>query len=102
MQGTVVAIVCEQNGRMKTRLVHDFRRSLANAMIVCPERVILPRLRDAIAGALLVISFVERVEEVLQMVLDLSDAFKMPTAKDDEKIFLAGRIPVVGVEGFFY
>ena len=43
-------IVKEKNGKIKVRLIHDLKRSLVNSMTTVPERVVLPRLLDAVHG----------------------------------------------------
>ena len=42
----------EKQGQPKLRLIHDLRRSGVNAKVVIQERVVLPRLEDAIKNAL--------------------------------------------------
>ena len=37
------------DGTLKTRLVVDYRRSGVNSFVMANERVVLPRLRDALA-----------------------------------------------------
>ena len=44
----VGAIVSQKNGKQKTRLIHDLRRSLVNSKITICERLVLPRMCDAI------------------------------------------------------
>ena len=98
----MAAVITEKNGRRKTRLIHDLRQSLVNSWIRCPERIILPRLSDAIWGACKVISAMLPGEQVRQLVLDFKDAFKMLPVRADEMRFLAGAATVDGVDGHFY
>ena len=44
----MAAIVQEKNSKIKVRLVHDLRRSLVNSWVSAPERIVLPRLLDAV------------------------------------------------------
>eukprot|EP00971_Amphidinium_carterae_P329908 6462686-Amphidinium_carterae.2 len=48
----VAAVVKNKSGRVKTRLVHDLRRSGVNATLKVPERVVLPRLADVLEATL--------------------------------------------------
>lgn len=54
-QAVVSKLAClvkeRKDGTTKIRLVVDLRRSSVNRFVVCGERVVLPRLRDALAGA---------------------------------------------------
>ena len=47
----VIAVPCPQKG-WKYRLAHDLRRKGVSVQIVVPERLVLPRLRDAHEDAL--------------------------------------------------
>ena len=77
--------------KKKVRLVHDLRRSLVNEQIACPERLILPRLRDVVSDILDLLECKEQHEHVLLVTLDFSDAFKHLQVRDSEKRFLAGQ-----------
>ena len=80
----------EKQGLLKLRLIHDLRRSGVNDKVVFQERVVLPRLDDAIADALELVQEVghERWEGV---VLDFSDAFKQLVVAEEERRHLGGR-----------
>ena len=43
------------DGSKKVRIVVDLRRSLVNSLVVAPERVVLPRLRDVLDDAVVLI-----------------------------------------------
>ena len=74
----------EKQGQLKLRLIHDLRRSGVNDKVVIQERVVLPRLEDAIKDALELIQAVgpEAWEGV---VLDFADAFKQLVVAKEEK-----------------
>ena len=97
----IAAIISEKNGRFKNKLIHDLRVSLVNSMVSCPERVILPRIKDAVDGILKVIEGLTEGEGITQLVLDFSDAFKMLPVTTEERRFLAGTATLRGVKGFF-
>ncbi|CAE7359038.1 icd [Symbiodinium natans] len=79
-------------GGYKYRLVHDLRRNGVNSKIQVQERLILPRLKDAIEDAVsLFESGLLPEEEVLWLTLDFKDAFKQLPTKQSEQRYLAGQ-----------
>ncbi len=48
----MAAIIKVKDNETKVRLIHDLRRSGMNARVRNPERVVLPRIRDAINDVL--------------------------------------------------
>ena len=90
---SAIGVVVKQKpgAKKKVRLVHDLRRSLVNEQIACPERLILPRLRDVVSDILDLLECKEQHEHVLLVTLDFSDAFKHLQVRDSEKRFLAGQ-----------
>ena len=58
------------DGTLKTRLVVDYRRSGVNSFVKANERVVLPRLRDALANAIWLMSVDGGSEEVGFFVAD--------------------------------
>lgn len=93
----IAAIVKEKNGKIKTRLVHDLRRSMVNALVHAPERVVLPRLRDAVDMALRLIA--NGLIEFL--VLGFKDAFKQLRVGVKERKYLGGAGEIDGEPGYF-
>ena len=64
------------DGSKKGRLVHDLRRSDVNSHIVFEERLVLPRLRDAVEDVLSLMESSSPEEQILLMSADFADAFK--------------------------
>ena len=87
-----------KNGRIKTRLIHDLRLSLVNAEVTTPERIVLPRLKDAIN---MLLRIIETRGNTNLLVLDFKDAFKHLGIRHDERRFLAGAAEIDGEPGFF-
>lgn len=85
------------DGTVKGRLVHDLRRSMVNNHIELQERLVLPRLKDAMEDVLHLLETRLPGERVRFMSLDFSDAFKHLTVRDNERRFLSGR----ALGGFF-
>ena len=87
----IAGLVKSTHGKDKTRLIHDLGRSGVNSLVACPERVVLPRIIDAIKMAL---------EKILRshglplewLTLDFSDAFKQLIVSLAERKYLSGRL----------
>eukprot|EP00971_Amphidinium_carterae_P349156 6490871-Amphidinium_carterae.1 len=86
----VAAVVKRKSGRVKTRLVHDLRRSGVNATLKVPERVVLPRLGDVLEATLDLQGRAAPSEEILALALDFRDAFKQLHVSRDEQRWLSG------------
>ena len=72
------------DGTLKVRLVIDYRRSGVNAHVRTGERVVLPRLKDAIADAVFLMASAGGSDGISFMVLDFKDAFHtIPVAPND-------------------
>lgn len=85
------------DGSKKGRLVHDLRRSDVNSHIVFEERLVLPRLRDAVEDVLSLMESASPEEQILLMSADFADAFKQLPAMHREKRYLSGK----ALGGFF-
>ena len=96
---SAIGVIVKQKpgAKKKVRLVHDLRRSLVNAQIWCPERLVLPRLRDVVSDVLDLLESKKVGEQVMIATLDFSDAFKHLQVRRTEQRFLAGQAK----EGFF-
>lgn len=79
------------DGSKKGRLVHDLRRSDVNSHIVFEERLVLPRLRDAVEDVLSLMESASPEEQILLMSADFADAFKQLPAMHREKRYLSGK-----------
>ena len=97
IQSSVGVIVKQKKEGKKVRLVHDLRRSGVNENIKCSERLVLPRLKDAVDDALDLFEGLAPGEQVALMSLDFKDAFKQLPVRHSEKRFLAGQ----ALGGFF-
>ena len=96
------AIVKVKNERLKLRLIHDLRRSGSNAKATVPERIILPRIIDAVFSMLDVARAANAAnEEVEAAVLDYKNAFKHVPIHPSERRFFAGQAEINGQSGFF-
>ena len=72
------------DGSLKVRLVIDYRRSGVNAHVRTPERVVLPRIKDALDDAVYLMSQNGGNERISMLVLDFKDAFHtIPVAPRD-------------------
>ena len=71
-----VAVLVKQVGRVRVRLIHDLGRSLVNTKITIAERLVLPRISDAIAYILDMFQAAPTDSTFELMALDFSDAFK--------------------------
>ena len=63
------------DGSLRVRLVIDYRRSGVNAFVRTRERVVLPRIRDAIDNAVFLMSKAGGNKDMSWMVVDFKDAF---------------------------
>ena len=78
------------DGTTKVRLVVDLRRSHVNALVIAPERIVLPRLRDVLKDGVDLVRGCLVHEQVEAMVSDFADAFhSLPVHPDEEKYCLA-------------
>lgn len=88
-----VIIKTRANGTIRVRLVHDLRRSGGNGLVTkYEERVVLPRLIDAVNDALSMLR--ERSgphERVWLFTLDFKDAFKSLRLDESERFVVAGK-----------
>ena len=80
------------DGSKKVRIVVDLRRSLVKSLVVAPERVVLPRLRDVLDDAFALIRECKHHEQVEAMVSDFQDAFHSLPVHFDEEQHCLGRI----------
>jgi len=88
------------DGTRIVRLISDDRRSGINSHVKVGERVVLPRLRDALQDALWMMEAHKGATELGFFVVDVKDAFHTLPVCDDEKhlqVFLsaAGRFEVL-------
>ena len=97
----MAAIVKVKNGHTKTRLIHDLRRSRVNDMARIPERIVLPRLFDAVHTMIGIAKECRPGEAPECVVLDFKDAFKHLPVHPSERRFVAGQASINGVHGFF-
>ena len=92
-----------KDGCVKLRLIHDLRRSGVNAKARIPERIVLPRLWDAVQDMLYAARCANGKPSLVEVaVFDFSDAFKHLVVHPSERRFLAGAAQLHGVDGFFY
>lgn len=77
--------------------MHDLRRSQVNEHTTLKERLVLPRLKDALEDTLHFLETRTPNERVLYMSLDFSDAFKHLTVRENEYKYLSGS----ALGGFF-
>ena len=89
-----------EDGTLKVRNVLDLRRSGYNEWVVLPERVVLPRLRDAIDDARALKRAAADGEECFGMVADFEDAFHTLRVDPAEWRYLVARHPVRGFVGY--
>ena len=97
----------KHDGSVKLRLIHDRKQSGANSYVTLTERIVLPRLIDAI-GDLIELLEAELAEldaggearaaasdlpDVEQMVIDFTDAFKIVPLHPLERGLAAGKVP---------
>jgi hypothetical protein len=85
----------------KLRLIQDLRRNRVNDDVEVPERVVLPRIRDAAADAMGLLDGAKRRNsagrgpaesaEVEAAVIDIKDAFRLLDVHPSEWRFLAGE-----------
>ena len=92
----VAALVKVKCDAIKTRLIHDLRRSKVNRLAAMLERVILPRLIDAVASMLQVLRTNSTPDDIELAVLDFKHAFKQMFVALEEQRFLAGRADTDG------
>ena len=98
----VAALVKQTPGGLKVRLIHDLRRSGVNATASIPERVVLPRLIDAVESIVKVATADQARQGVDLAVLDFADAFKQLPVHLSEQRFLSDNMSRGGAEGWFH
>ena len=81
----------------KMRLIHDLRRNGTNARVTFQERLVLPRLKDLVAGIMDLFQANYQGEGMDLLTLDFRDAFKQLHVVPTERPFLAGT----AMDGFF-
>ena len=82
------------DGSLKVRLVIDFRRSGVNSFVRTRERVVLPRIRDAIDNAVFLMSKSGGNRKLSWMVVDFKDAFHtipVDPADLDLQVFMSSK-----------
>ena len=91
-----VGVLVKEGEVRRVRLIHDLSRSGVNHRIGLPERLVLPRLSDAMPSIQTLLSDKSSDEEVELLVLEFKDAFKHLHAHPDERPFLSGT----GLDGW--
>jgi hypothetical protein len=81
-----------KNGRLKRRLVLDSKRSRVVQVSAMPERVLLPRITDAITDHLDLMALCTHFESVEFFILDFLDAFWQLPSKHSERRFFVVRV----------
>ena len=81
-----------KGGRLKKRVVLDVKESRVTCITRRTHRVVLPRISDAIADALEMMSHLEPGQEVEWLVLDFVDAFWNVPLRHSERRFFTGKI----------
>lgn len=76
VQSSVVVVVKQKRDGKKVGLARVLRRNGVNETIKCAERLVLPRLKDAIEDAMILFESLEPSEQVGIMGLYFKDAFK--------------------------
>ena len=96
---SAVGVIVKQDGagKRKVRLVHDLRRSQINSHIAYEERLVLPRLNDAVEDVMYMLETRKAHEQVCLVALDFKDAFKQLWVRQSERKYLSGQI----AGGFF-
>ena len=72
----------------KMRLIHDLRRNGTNARVTFQERLVLPRLKDLVAGIMDLFQAKHQGEGMDLLTLDFRDAFKQLHVVPTERPFL--------------
>ena len=81
-----------KGGRLKKRVVLDVKESRVTSITRRTHRVVHPRISDAIADALEMMSHLEPGQEVERLVLDFVDAFWNVPLRQSERRFFTGKI----------
>ena len=93
---TKLALISKQkeDGTWKHRLIWDLLRSEVNDSVVCPERIVLPRIQDAVddARSLLRGCADDPAIGLEWLVLDVADAFHNIPLKPQERRFACGKV----------
>ena len=78
------------DGTPKHRLIWDLIRSDVNAAVALLERIVLPRVQDAVDDA----RHIRRLsdEELEWLVLDIADAFHNVPMRPRERKFACGKV----------
>jgi hypothetical protein len=75
---------------LKVRLIHDLRRSGVNAKVRVKERLVLPRVGDALNDILELLEAFPGMEIEMEAA-DFKDAFKQMRAGEPERKYLCGK-----------
>ena len=75
------------DGTKKYRIIWDLRENWVNLLVDQGERVILPRLWEAVRDALELSSWCEEGETISWVALDISDAFNNIPVRNNEVCF---------------
>ena len=75
---------------LKVRLIHDLRRSGVNSKVRVQERLVLPRIGDALTDILELLEAFPGLEIEMETA-DFKDAFKQMRAGEPERKYLCGK-----------
>ena len=81
--------MAKADGTFKHRIIWDMRRSGVNAFTNQGQRIVLPRLRDAVMDGLDLLRECRSGESVQLAVIDIQDAFHCIPVRPDEQRFQA-------------
>ena len=86
-----MAMLCKtrKDGTVKRRLISDCRRSGVNSRAKLPERLVLPRVADAVRSALHLLQQRRPDSEIEMMAIDFKDAFWQVPLRHEERPFFA-------------
>ena len=89
---TKVGLITKQkpDGSLKHRLIWDLLRSEVNSTVHLEERIVLPRLQDAVDDARDLLQL--GANEVEWLVLDVADAFHNVPVRESERRFSCGKV----------
>ena len=89
---TKVGLITKQkpDGSLKHRLIWDLLRSEVNSTVLLEERIVLPRLQDAVDDARELLQ--HGAPEIEWLVLDVADAFHNVPVRTSERRFACGKV----------
>ena len=93
-------IIKEKNGKVHKRMILDTKQSKLKECSAKHQRVLLPRLLDAITQALNLMNDCKEDEGMDWMVLDFSDAFWQVPLDPAERRYFCARVIINGVAKF--